>query len=102
MVLYEPSVGGDGLFHLSREEPATHHHFQHCHYIKGLPCPPDKESYWRQFTVNFNPSGCGKSRRICEESDQPIKDGVGSKAPTLEIKSIGDGVIGKEQLIKFL
>ena len=42
-----------------------------CKYIKSLPCPTGKTSYWRSFATNLKDGGCGEPKKICGASDLP-------------------------------
>ena len=49
-----------------RDDPAMH-----CKYLKGLPCPASKSSYWRSFATDLNNGGCGEPKRVCGASPFP-------------------------------
>ena len=42
-----------------------------CKYIKSIPCPTGKTSYWRGFATDLKDGGCGEPKKICGASNFP-------------------------------
>ena len=42
-----------------------------CKYIKSMPCPADKTSYWRGFATDLKRGGCGEPKKLCGASALP-------------------------------
>ena len=40
-----------------------------CKYLKSLPCPTGKTSYWRSFATDLKDGGCGDPKKLCGASD---------------------------------
>ncbi len=42
-----------------------------CKYIKSIPCPTGKTSYWRGFATDLKDGGCGEPKKLCGASALP-------------------------------
>lgn len=43
-----------------------------CHTTRGIPCPPDKSSYWRSFATDVKDGSCPPPKRICGAQQWPM------------------------------
>ena len=77
--LYAPGTPYEVL--ISSKNFPNHYTFSHtkwfdppvssCKYIKSIPCPTGKTSYWRGFATDLRDGGCGEPKKICGASNFP-------------------------------
>ena len=76
---YSPATAYDTV--ISSQNHPNHYTFTHtkwfnppvtnCKYVKSIPCPNGKTSYWRGFATDLKEGGCGEPKKICGASKFP-------------------------------